>query len=100
MRARSGPQLERLERIDRVVAHLAERGGLSPQEHVVVRLLAHGRRGWEICKELDISRSTYRTHCIRIYAKTGTDDADHLRTLVHTRVIDGLITERTNGPPK
>lgn len=97
VRERVDPSLERETRIDRVVAALADRADLSIQERVVARLLAHGRRGADVCKELDIGRSTFRTHCVRVYAKTGTDDAEHWRALVHTIVIDELIAERNRS---
>lgn len=77
--------------IDLAVEELAKRARLLPQELVVARLIAHGKRGVEICSDLHIVRETYKTHSRRIYAKTGVDDAEHWRALVHSTVIRWLL---------
>ncbi len=48
--------------LDMAVDELAERARLLPRERVVARLLAHGKRGGEICSDLHIVRETYKTH--------------------------------------
>lgn len=83
--------------VDAAVDELGARAGLLPRERAVARLLAHGRRGGEICAELRIARETYKTHSRRVYAKTGTDDAEHWRALVHLTVARWLLAHA--APP-
>lgn len=52
-------------------AAIAKQYGLSPREHEVMGLLAHGKTGPMIAEELFISENTVRTHIKRIYAKMG-----------------------------
>lgn len=79
--------------VDAAVDELVERAGLLPRELEVARLIAHGRRGYEICAELRIGRETYKTHSRCIYAKTGADDAGHWRDMVQQAVGRWLVAQ-------
>jgi DNA-binding CsgD family transcriptional regulator len=56
---------------------------LSPREEEVLTLLAAGRNGPYITRELIISEGTYKTHCYRIYQKLGIHKNQELIDLIN-----------------
>lgn len=56
--------------------------GLTASEAKVAVAVSRGLAGKEICRELDISYNTLKTHLKRIYAKTGTKHQSHLIRLL------------------
>lgn len=61
---------------------IAEKGGLTPREREVFILLAKGRNGPSIERELVISGHTVKTHTLSIYRKLGVHSAQELIDLV------------------
>ncbi len=86
--------------IDRAVDDLAAHAHLTPREREIARRLAHGARGVEVCRELGLLRDTYKGHTRRLYAKTGTDDAEHWRAQVYTTVIRWLLEGSAHAPAR
>lgn len=63
-------------------ARVAEQYALSPRETEILRFLARGHGAKYIAERLFISADTVRTHCKRIYEKTGVHAKDELLELV------------------
>lgn len=55
---------------------------LSPREGAVLELLIHDQTAEEIAATLDITVSTLRKHCHRIYQKLGISNRIHLNDLI------------------
>lgn len=68
--------------LERRVAKVAERFGLTPREHEVCTLLAQGRTVGVIRERLVISLNTARFHTKNIYAKLGVHSQQELIDLV------------------
>ena len=62
--------------------HVAAQYALSPRESEILRYLARGHGAKYIAERLFISADTVRTHCKRIYEKTGVHAKDELLELV------------------
>ncbi len=64
--------------------------GLTPRETKIAAALARGLTGKEICRELDISYNTLKTHLKRIYSKTHTRrQSDLVRFLAAATHVPG-----------
>lgn len=63
-------------------ARIADQYALSPREAEILRFLARGHGAKYIAERLFISADTVRTHCKRIYEKTGVHAKDELLELV------------------
>ena len=61
---------------------VAEQYALSPREAEILRFLSRGHGAKYIAERLCISADTVRTHCKRIYEKTGVHAKDELLELV------------------
>jgi DNA-binding CsgD family transcriptional regulator len=59
------------QRIPRRTRSSVERGGLTPTEHAIARLVAAGSSNEQAAETLGISARTVETHLTKIYQKTG-----------------------------
>ena len=81
-RSREGGSDEPSDRRQTACARIAEQYALSPRETEILRFLARGHGAKYIAERLFISADTVRTHCKRIYEKTGVHAKDELLELV------------------
>lgn len=70
----------------REIAAMAEQFALSPRETEVLEMLAAGRSPKRIAEKLFISESTAKSHCYRIYKKTGVHSQQDLLDLIEERM--------------
>lgn len=63
-------------------SHLIRRHGLTASEARVALALARGLAGKQVCRALDISYNTLKTHLKHIYSKTGTKHQSDLVRLL------------------
>ena len=69
--------------------------GLTASETRVAIAISRGLAGKEVCRELDISYNTLKTHLKHIYSKTG---ARHQSDLVRLLAAPGLAAPHTRAP--
>ena len=68
--------------LEKQCSELACRYRLSPREEEILRLLAKGKTGPEIEKELCIAEGTFKAHSRHIYEKMGINTRKQLKELV------------------
>lgn len=67
--------------------------GLTPAEAKVAVAVCRGLSGKEICRQLDISYNTLKTHMKHVYAKTSTRHQSDLVRLLSSRPAFGRCAE-------
>ena len=68
--------------LDTTVAHLIDATGLTAREAEIFALLAQGRNGAYIQRQLGVSYNTVKTHVAHIYTKLGVHSHQELIDLV------------------